>query len=179
MDVVRTNIRKLNGLIEIRSEMGRGSEFILKLPLTLAIIQSLLVQVESEVYSIPLAAVLETLKVETSSFHQIAGQEVLKLRDSVLPLLRLQRVFGVSENGESSNQSYIVVIGVAEKRVGLIVSRLLGQQEVAIKSLGKYLAKAPGIAGSTILGDGRVALITDPAGLMEMGDAGNIGCWAA
>ena len=179
MDVVRTNIRKLNGLIEIRSEVGRGSEFILKLPLTLAIIQSLLVEVENEVYSIPLAAVLETLKVETSSFHQIGGQEVLKLRDSVLPLIRMQRVFGVAEKETSSQQSYIVVIGVAEKRMGLIVSRLLGQQEVAIKSLGKYLAKAPGIAGSTILGDGRVALIIDPAGIIEMEESGSVGSWAA
>jgi len=179
MDVVRTNIRKLNGLIEIRSEVGRGSEFILKLPLTLAIIQSLLVEVENEVYSIPLAAVLETLKVESSSFHQIGGQEVLKLRDSVLPLIRMQRVFGVAEKETSSPQSYIVVIGVAEKRMGLIVSRLLGQQEVAIKSLGKYLAKAPGIAGSTILGDGRVALIIDPAGIIEMEESGSVGSWAA
>lgn len=179
MDVVRTNIRKLNGLIEIRSELGRGSEFILKLPLTLAIIQSLLVEVENEVYSIPLAAVLETIKVETTSFHQIGGQEVLKLRDSVLPLLRMQRVFGVAEKGESNQQTYIVVIGVAEKRMGLIVSRLLGQQEVAIKSLGKYLAKAPGIAGSTILGDGRVALIIDPAGIIEMEESGGLGSWAA
>ncbi len=179
MDVVRTNIRKLNGLIEIRSEVGRGTEIILKLPLTLAIIQSLLVEVENEVYSVPLAAVLETLKVETSSFHQIGGQEVLKLRDSVLPLIRMQRVFGVAEKDFSSQQSYIVVIGVAEKRMGLIVSRLLGQQEVAIKSLGKYLAKAPGIAGSTILGDGRVALIIDPAGIIEMEESGSTGSWAA
>lgn len=179
MDVVRTNIRKLNGLIEIRSEVGRGSEFILKLPLTLAIIQSLLVEVENEVYSIPLAAVLETLKVETSSFHQIGGQEVLKLRDSVLPLIRMQRVFGVEDKDTTSQQSYIVVIGVAEKRMGLIVSRLLGQQEVAIKSLGKYLAKAPGIAGSTILGDGRVALIIDPAGIIELEESGSVGSWAA
>jgi len=179
MDVVRTNIRKLNGLIEIRSEVGAGSEFILKLPLTLAIIQSLLVEVDCEVYSVPLAAVLETLKVDNSSFHHIGGQEVLKLRDTVLPLLRLQRVFGVKRNSEPSAQSYIVVIGVAEKRVGLVVTRLLGQQEVAIKSLGKYLAKAPGIAGSTILGDGRVALIIDPAGLTEMEESGSIGSWAA
>jgi two-component system chemotaxis sensor kinase CheA len=179
MDVVRTNIRKLNGLIEIRSEVGRGSEFILKLPLTLAIIQSLLVEVENEVYSIPLASVLETLKVDTSSFHQIGGQEVLKLRDSVLPLIRMQRVFGVAEKDTSSQQSYIVVIGVAEKRMGLIVSRLLGQQEVAIKSLGKYLANSPGIAGSTILGDGRVALIIDPAGIIELEETGSVGSWAA
>jgi len=179
MDVVRTNIRKLNGIIELRSEVGAGSEIILKLPLTLAIIQSLLVEVEHEVYSIPLAAVLETLKVDNSSFHYIGGQEVLKLRESVLPLMRLQRVFGVAERSEKSSQSYIVVIGVAEKRIGLIVTRLLGQQEVAIKSLGKYLAKAPGIAGSTIMGDGRVALIIDPAGIIEMDDSGGMGSWAA
>jgi two-component system chemotaxis sensor kinase CheA len=179
MDVVKTNIRKLNGIIEIRSEVGKGSEFILKLPLTLAIIQSLLVDVESEVYSIPLAAVLETLKVETSSFHQVGGQEVLKLRDSVLPLLRLQKLFGVRESESSVEQSYVVIIGVAEKRIGLIVSRLLGQQEVAIKSLGKYLANAPGIAGSTILGDGRVALIVDPAGIIDMEESGSMGTWAA
>ena len=179
MDVVRTNIRKLNGIIELRSEVGYGSEIILKLPLTLAIIQSLLVEVEHEVYSIPLAAVLETLKVDNSAFHLIGGQEVLKLRESVLPLLRLQRVFGVSERAEKSSQSYIVVIGVAEKRIGIIVTRLLGQQEVAIKSLGKYLAKAPGIAGSTIMGDGRVALIIDPAGLIEMDESGSVGSWAA
>jgi two-component system chemotaxis sensor kinase CheA len=179
MDVVKTNIRKLNGIIEIRSEVGKGSEFILKLPLTLAIIQSLLVDVDTEVYSIPLAAVLETLKVETSSFHQVGGQEVLKLRDSVLPLLRLQKLFGVKESGSSVEQSYVVIIGVAEKRIGLIVSRLLGQQEVAIKSLGKYLANAPGIAGSTILGDGRVALIVDPAGIIDMEESGGMGTWAA
>jgi len=179
MDVVKTNIRKLNGIIEIRSEVGKGSEFILKLPLTLAIIQSLLVDVESEVYSIPLAAVLETLKVETSSFHLVGGQEVLKLRDSVLPLLRLQKLFGVKESESSAEQRYVVIIGVAEKRIGLIVSRLLGQQEVAIKSLGKYLADAPGIAGSTILGDGRVALIVDPAGIIDMEESGSMGTWAA
>lgn len=179
MDVVKTNIRKLNGIIEIRSEAGKGSEFILKLPLTLAIIQSLLVDVESEVYSIPLAAVLETLKVNTSSFHKVGGQEVLKLRDTVLPLLRLQSLFGVRGSETSLNQSYVVVIGVAEKRIGLIVSRLLGQQEVAIKSLGKYLANAPGIAGSTILGDGRVALIVDPAGVIEMEEAGGTDVLAA
>lgn len=167
MDVVKTNIKKLNGIIDIRSELGQGSEFILKLPLTLAIIQSLLVEVEDETYSIPLAAVLETLRVEESEFHTIGGQEVLKLRDSVLPLMRLQKVFNVDSSERSRTACYVVVVGIAEKRIGLIVSRLLGQQEVAIKSLGKYLANLPGIAGSTILGDGRVTLIIDPAGLME------------
>ena len=172
MDVVRTNIKKLNGLIEIKSEKGLGSEFILRLPLTLAIIQSLLVEVEGEVYSIPLSSVLETLRVDQRQFHMIGGQEVLKLRDMVLPLVRLETVFRVQRRDEQVDFCYVVVVGSADKRMGLVVSRLVGQQEVAIKSLGNYLANIPGIAGSTILGDGRVALIIDPVGLVENGECG-------
>jgi len=167
MDVVKTNIKKLNGLIEIKSVKNLGSEFILRLPLTLAIIQSLLVEVEGEIYSIPLSSVLETIRVDQRQFHLIGGQEVLKLRDIVLPLIRLQRVFNVQPRGDAENVCYVVVVGAAEKRMGLIVTRLVGQQEVAIKSLGNYLANIPGIAGSTILGDGRVALIIDPVAMSE------------
>jgi two-component system chemotaxis sensor kinase CheA len=169
MDVVKTNIKKLNGLIEIKSEKGQGSEFILRLPLTLAIIQSLLVDVEGEVYSIPLSSVLESLRVDQRQFHLIGNREILKLRDMVLPLIRLESIFGVERRSEQDNFCYVVVVGTAEKRMGLVVSRLVGQQEVAIKSLGKYLANIPGIAGSTILGDGRVALIIDPVGLVDGG----------
>ncbi len=172
MDVVKTNIKKLNGLIEIKSEKGQGSEFILRLPLTLAIIQSLLVDVEGEVYSIPLSSVLESLRVDQRQFHLIGNREILKLRDMVLPLIRLESVFGVERRSEQDNFCYVVVVGTAEKRMGLVVSRLVGQQEVAIKSLGKYLANIPGIAGSTILGDGRVALIVDPVGLVDGDDGG-------
>ena len=172
MDVVKTNIKKLNGLIEIKSEKGKGSEFILRLPLTLAIIQSLLVDVEGEVYSIPLSSVLESLRVDQRQFHLIGNREILKLRDMVLPLIRLETIFGVERRSEQDNFCYVVVVGTAEKRMGLVVSRLVGQQEVAIKSLGKYLANIPGIAGSTILGDGRVALIIDPVGLVDGGDGG-------
>lgn len=168
MDVVKTNIKKLNGLIEIKSIKGLGSEFILRLPLTLAIIQSLLVEVEREIYSIPLSSVLETIRVDQRQFHLIGGQEVLKLRDVVLPLIRLQKVFNVQPRGEADNFCYVVVVGAAEKRMGLVVTRLVGQQEVAIKSLGNYLANIPGIAGSTILGDGRVALIIDPVAMSEV-----------
>ena len=167
MDVVRTNIRKLNGIIEIKNDLGKGSEFILRLPLTLAIIQSLLVEVEREVYSIPLASVIETLRVDQKEFHMVGGQEVLKLRDSVLTLIRLRRIFDCAKSDAVSDTCYVVVVGVAEQRVGLVVSRLLGQQEVAIKSLGKFLVNLPGIGGSTIMGDGKVALIVDPMGLIE------------
>lgn len=175
MDVVKTNIKKLNGLIEIKSEKGLGSEFILRLPLTLAIIQSLLVEVEGEIYSIPLASVLETLRVDQREFHVIGGQEVLKLRDMVLPLIRLEQVFRVQRHYEQDNFCYVVVIGAADKRVGLVVTRLVGQQEVAIKSLGNYLANVPGIAGSTILGDGRVTLIVDPVGMIDGGEGSAAG----
>lgn len=175
MDVVKTNIKKLNGLIEIKSEKGLGSEFILRLPLTLAIIQSLLVEVEGEVYSIPLSSVLETLRVDQRQFHVVGGQEVLKLRESVLPLIRLEQVFKVQRTAERDDFCYVVVIGAADKRVGLVVTRLVGQQEVAIKSLGNYLANIPGIAGSTILGDGRVTLIVDPVGMIDSGDTAAAG----
>jgi two-component system chemotaxis sensor kinase CheA len=168
MDVVRTNIQKLNGIIDIKSVIGEGSEFILTLPLTLAIIQSLLVEVETETYSIPLSAVLETLRVKEEDFHTIGGRKVLKLRDSVLPLLGLAAVFNVRREKRRRDFCYVVVVGVAEKRIGLVVSRLLGQQEVAIKSLGNYLGNIPGIAGSTIMGDGRVALIVDPSKLIDL-----------
>jgi len=169
MDVVRTNIEKLNGIIDIKSTRGEGSEFILTLPLTLAIIQSLLVEVERETYSIPLSAVLETLRVKEEDFHSIGGRKVLKLRDSVLPLLGLDAAFDVKRDTRRGDYCYVVVVGVAEKRIGLVVSRLLGQQEVAIKSLGKYLGNIAGIAGSTIMGDGRVALIIDPSKLIDLG----------
>jgi two-component system chemotaxis sensor kinase CheA len=168
MDVVRTNIQKLNGIIDIKSVPGEGSEFILTLPLTLAIIQSLLVEVERETYSIPLSAVLETLRVKEGDFHTIGGRKVLKLRDSVLPLLGLDAAFDVQRDTQRGDYCYVVVVGVAEKRIGLVVSRLLGQQEVAIKSLGNYLGNIPGIAGSTIMGDGRVALIVDPSKLIDL-----------
>lgn len=170
MDVVKTNIKRLNGLIEIKSEKGQGSEFILRLPLTLAIIQSLLVEVEGEVYSIPLSSVLETLRVDQKQFHIIGNQEVLKLRDMVLPLMRLEKLFNIQQKYEKDDFCYVVVVGAADKRIGLVVSRLVGQQEVAIKSLGTYLANIPGIAGSTILGDGRVTLIVDPVGLVDSGE---------
>jgi len=167
MDVVRTNVKKLSGIIEVKSEIGKGSEFILKLPLTLAIIQSLMVEIESETYSIPLSAVIETLRVKEEDFSSVGGREVLRLRKSALPLMRLQQRFGIAEQGTGGEYRYVVVVGIAEKRLGLVVTRLLGQQEVAIKSLGNYLSDVPGIAGSTILGDGKVALIVDPAKLVD------------
>ncbi|EHU8440925.1 chemotaxis protein CheA, partial [Campylobacter coli] len=124
MDVVKTNIEKLNGVIEIDSELGKGSSFKLKIPLTLAIIQSLLVGTQEEFYAIPLASVLETVRVPIDDIYTIEGKNVLRLRDEVLSLVRLSDVFGVKQVLESGDQTYVVVIGVAESKLGIIVDTL-------------------------------------------------------
>lgn len=172
MDVVRTNITKLKGLIDIDSEMGVGSKFTIKLPLTLAIIQGLLVLAKKEIFAVPLNSVLEVVRVHANEINTIHGREVIRLRNSVLPLVRLADVLGVSANGERTQWMYVVVLGLAEQRVGIAVDSLLGQKEVVIKSLGGYLGNVRAIAGSTILGDGKVVMIIDVSQLMQLCAAG-------
>ena len=142
MDVVKTNIEKLNGIIDIESEVGKGTVMKLKIPLTLAIIQSLLVGTQEEFYAIPLASVLETVRVPIDDIYT--------------------KVF------DGGDQTYVVIIGVAEAKLGIIVDTLVGQEEIVIKSMGDYLQNIPGIAGATIRGDGRVTLIIDVGAMMEM-----------
>jgi len=166
MDVVKTNIEKLNGIISIESEPGIGSTFKLKLPLTLAIIQALLVEVSGEIYAIPLVSVVETVRINEEEIHSFEGREVLKLRDSVLSLVRLDEVFDLE--GSFSTDMYVVVVALAEKRLGLVVDKLVGQEEIVIKSLGEYLIGNVGIAGATIMGDGKVRLILDVSGIMDI-----------
>jgi two-component system chemotaxis sensor kinase CheA len=168
MDVVRTNITRLKGIVEIESEIGKGSTFVIKLPLTLAIIQALLVEVSKEIYSVPLQSVLEVVRIKQSDINTINGREVVRLRDTVLPLGRLTTVMGTGANGEDAEWLYIVVLGLAQRRLGIVVDSLMGQKEVVIKSLGAYLGTVPGIAGSTILGDGRVIMIIDVGELMNL-----------
>ncbi|AJD06859.1 hybrid sensor histidine kinase/response regulator [Campylobacter lari] len=168
MDVVKTNIEKLNGVIEIDSELGKGTVMKLKIPLTLAIIQSLLVGTQEEFYAIPLASVLETVRVPIDDIYTIEGKNVLRLRDEVLSLVRLSDVFGVKQVLENTDQTYVVVIGVAESKLGIIVDTLVGQEEIVIKSMGEYLQNIQGIAGATIRGDGRVTLIIDVAAMMDI-----------
>ncbi len=166
MDVVKTNIEKLNGIINIESEIGHGTRFKMKLPLTLAIIQALLVEVSGEVLAIPLVSVIETVRINEKEIHSFEGREVLKLRDSVLSLIRLNEIYEFQESYD--DDIYVVVVGIAEKRLGFIVNKLVGQEEIVIKSLGEYLSGNEGIAGATIMGDGRVRLIIDVAGVMEI-----------
>ncbi len=166
MDVVRTNVEKLNGIITIESEVGKGSTFYLKLPLTLAIIQALLVEVANETFAIPLVSVVETVRISSNEIHSFEGREVLKLRDRVLSLVRLDEAFDLEE--DPKDDLYVVVVALAEKQLGFIVDKLIGQEEIVIKSLGEYLGGNPGVAGATITGNGRVRLIIDVAGVMEL-----------
>lgn len=168
MDVVKTNIEQLNGMIEIESEKNIGTTIKLKIPLTLAIIQALLVGVQEEYYAIPLSSVLETVKVNQDEIYTINGKSVLRLRDEVLSLVRLADIFGVDCILENINEVYVVIIGIADQKVGIIVDYLIGQEEVVIKSLGYYLKGTTGIAGATVRGDGKITLIVDVPALINM-----------
>ncbi|TLD81039.1 hybrid sensor histidine kinase/response regulator [Helicobacter sp. MIT 05-5293] len=168
MDVVKTNIEKLNGIIDIESEKGVGTTQKLKIPLTLAIIQALLVAAQEEYYAIPLSSVIETVRVSQDEIYTVDGKSVLRLRDEVLPIVRLADIFKVDSILESTNEVYVVIIGLAEQKMGVIVDYLVGQEEVVIKSLGYYLKGTEGIAGATVRGDGKITMIVDVAAMMEM-----------
>lgn len=168
MDVVKTNVEKLNGIIEIDSEKGVGTTFKLKIPLTLAIIQALLVGAQEEYYAIPLSSVIETVRIGQDEIYSVDGKSVLRLRDEVLSLVRLADIFGVDSVLETASEVYVVIIALAEQKIGVIVDYLIGQEEVVIKSLGYYLKSTRGIAGATVRGDGKITLIVDVAAMMEM-----------
>ncbi len=167
MDVVRTNIEKLKGQIELSTEEGKGSLVVIKLPLTLAIIQGLLVRCGNDIFAIPLTSVKETVIISPDRVKYIKQKPVIKLRDSILPLVELTEVL-FNQKKEPRDQLRIVVVGLAEKQLGLIVDSLIGQEEVVIKTMGDYLGNTPGVAGATIMGDGRVRLIIDLSGLFEL-----------
>jgi len=168
MDVVKTNIEKLNGIIDIDSEVGKGTSIKLKIPLTLAIIQALLVGVQEEHYAIPLASVLETVRISKDEIYTVEGKSVMRLRDDVLSLVHIGDIFEVERIFDASEHAYVVVLGLGTSKLGLIVDTLVGQEEIVIKSLGDYLKGIEGIAGATIRGDGGVTLIVDVVALMNM-----------
>lgn len=167
MDVVRNNIQGLSGSIEVFTEPNYGSRFKISLPLTLAIIQSLVTGVNDQVFVIPLSAVAETFRCDINEIRYIDGSPAINFRGSVLPLVNLGSVFEATRQWDLSKSESItfVVVNTGALKVGLVVDRLIGEQEVVIKSLGSFLGNMQGIAGATILGDGRVALIVDVAGL--------------
>ena len=168
MDVVKTNIEKLNGIIEVDSVKGKGSTFKLKIPLTLAIIQALLVGSQEDLFAVPLSNVIETVRIVEEDIYTIEGKSVLKLRNEVLPLVNMADVFDVEKILEPEKYLYVVILGLGATKIGLIVDRFIGQEEIVIKSLGEFLKGLPGIAGATIRGDGRVTLIVDVGSLMKL-----------
>ncbi len=166
MDVVRTNIRKINGTVELASEPGKGSLVTIKLPLTIAIIQALLVEVERAIFAIPLGSVLEAVKITKDDVKTINGREVLNLRERVLPLFRMAEEFQMPVD-PNLDKFYVVVVGVGDRQIGVVVDRLRSQEEVVIKSMWDYLAAIKGIAGATITGEGKVVLILDIGELVQ------------
>jgi two-component system, chemotaxis family, sensor kinase CheA len=162
MDVVRRGVESLRGRVDISSELGHGSTFTVCLPLTMAITDGMLVRVGAERYVIPLASIVLSFRPEAGSLKTVAGRgEMAVLRDELLPIIRLHRLFGVDHAIEDPTSALLMVVGVGERRCALLVDELLGQQQVVAKSLGDGLGKVQGVSGGAILGDGRVGLILD------------------
>jgi two-component system chemotaxis sensor kinase CheA len=168
LDVVRRQIDKLNGTVTVASERGKGTTFTIKLPLTLAIIQGLLVRVGTEIYSIPITSVIESLRIKPEDIRMIDNYEVFNIRSDVISLLRLNRLFGIKTE-ERQDYNFIVIVGTAEKKMGFMVDSLIGEEDVVIKPLRDQFTNSPGIAGASILGDGSVSLIIDVGQLLELG----------
>ncbi|MCA6129063.1 MULTISPECIES: chemotaxis protein CheA [Thalassolituus] len=166
MDVVRRNISALNGTIEVRSQRGIGSTFIIRLPLTLAILDGQLVKVCDETYIFPLVSIVESIQVNRRSLSHITGsQYVMQLRDEYIPILRLDGIFGLRKDEPEPEELMLVVVEGDNEKIGVVVDDLMGQQQVVIKSLEQNYEKVLGVSGATILGDGTVALIIDISGL--------------
>lgn len=168
MDIVRSNIQKLGGLIDLETRLGEGTKFTLRLPLTLAIIRGLLVQVKQQSYVLPLTSVVETLLVSPNQIQRVNQREVIVIRGQTTPLVRMNESMRLDTPASRVPQDlYVVIVGLAEQRIGLVVDRLIGEQEVVIKSLSRFCGEVPGINGATILGDGNVALIVDVNGVVN------------
>lgn len=169
MDVVRRNIAALNGSIEVTSEKGQGSRFVIRLPLTLAILDGQLVRVGEEIFIFPLVSIVESIQMDDREINCVGGHsDVLQLRDEYVPIVQLSDVFSVSTQNTSLDDSIVVVVETDGEKMGVVVDELLGQQQVVIKSLEENYKKVEGISGATILGDGTVALIVDISGLSKM-----------
>ena len=168
LDVVKTQIEKINGTVLVTSEHGKGTKFSIRLPLTLAIIQGLLVRVGKEVYSIPIASVIESHRVKTVDIKTIDNYEVLNVRNEIISVLRLDRLFNIPTKAAGEN-CFIVIVGTADKKIGVMVDALIGEEDVVIKPLRDQYTNSPGIAGASILGDGSVSLIIDVNELLALG----------
>ena len=165
LDVVKSNIEALGGDVEVRTKLGEGTTFIVRLPLTLAIIQALMVEVRDEKYAIALGSIANIESIPVNEIKYVQAQEVIHLRGAVIPLIRLDKILDVEGEGQAENLT-VVIVKKGDSLAGLVVDNLIGQQEIVIKSLGKYINNNKIISGATILGDGEVALILDVNTLM-------------
>jgi two-component system chemotaxis sensor kinase CheA len=169
MDVVRRNVKELGGSIEVRTEQGKGSRFVITLPLTLAIVDGQSVAVGDETYIVPLTTIIESLQLKPAMVNRIAGRgEVFRFREDYVPVIRLHELFGVKPRAQELHEGLIMVVEGEGRRVGLFVDDLLGQQQVVIKSLETNFRRVDGVSGATILGDGSVALILDIPGIIRV-----------
>jgi two-component system chemotaxis sensor kinase CheA len=166
MDVVKTNIQRLGGAVEVQSVVGSGTTFTITLPVTLAIIRSLLFSVEGRTFAIPLTVVAEVLRLDQKSLRNFDGREILDLRGTTLPLCRLGTYFRFTGKGQES-EGFVIVVSVGKQRLGFLVESLAGQQDIVVKPLGKSLSQVSGIAGATDLGDGKLVLVLDAAALLD------------
>jgi two-component system chemotaxis sensor kinase CheA len=173
LDVVKHNVSKLSGIIDIFSEPGKGTRFTITLPITLAIIQALLVRCGGMPFALPLASVLEVVVVTPPHLCRVDGQEMIELRGQTVPLIRFSEVFALPEPAETDvyldreGMGYAALIGLAQHRVALFVDDVTGQQDIVIKPLGEYLARVRGFAGATQRGDQETILVLDVAALVE------------
>jgi two-component system chemotaxis sensor kinase CheA len=161
LDVVKTKIEALGGDIEAKTKLGGGSNFIIRLPLTLAIIQALMVELGTEKYAIPLGSIQTIEDVMTTDIKYVHSKEVINLRGTVIPLIRLDEILEVPETETKQDNLTVVIVSKGDRLAGIVVDNLIGQQEIVIKSIGKYINNNKIIGGATILGDGEVALILD------------------
>lgn len=168
LDVVKKNVEKLSGTIRVTSQKNKGTTFTIKLPLTLAIIQGLLVKVFDEIYAIPISSVLESIRIKAEEIKFLDNYEVINVREDVLSLLRLNRLFNLGEDIQAEYY-FVVIIGTGDKKIGLLVDSLIGEEDIVIKPLKDKYTNTPGVAGATILGDGTVSLILDVSQIIELG----------
>jgi two-component system chemotaxis sensor kinase CheA len=167
MDVVRNNIAAVSGMVDIETSKGQGTRFVITLPITLAIIKALIIRCAERVYALPITSVMESLLLTDADIMTVERKEVIQLREHTLPLLRLESFFSTPRTTERPREFYVVVVGVADKRLGIVVDDLLGQQDIVIKSLGESFKRFRGISGAADLGDQRTILVLDVGGMIN------------
>lgn len=167
MDVVKNNITAVSGMVDVESSPGKGSRMIITLPITLAIIKALIISTAGRFYALPITSVLESIMLDKKNILTVERKEVIQLRESTLPLLRLNRFFRLDGENKESDTVFVVVVGVAEKRLGIVVDDLLGQQDIVIKSLGSMFEGLRGVSGAADLGDQRTILVLDVSGIIH------------